>query len=168
MCSLLLRLDIDECECWAAGCVLIGTRRSWKLVPISCPCPDSSQIVPFCLFFQFSTEAFCFCKPFTKVMRCEPLRMRSLYVRATSVAPGAERDISCIVEIFVPLLSYPCVKESRRSMPASSTETPEGQAAFRPPPQSPSPVMCSHRCSAFCTCLSGFSFVAFDFVTRAA
>lgn len=94
--------------------------------------------------------------------------MRSLYVRATSVAPGAERDISCIVEIFVPLLSYPCVKESRRSMPASSTETPEGQAAFSPPPQSPSPVMCGHRCSAFCTCLSGFSFVAFDFVTRAA
>lgn len=120
-----------------------------------------------CLFFQFSTEPFCFCEPFTEVMRCEPLRMCSFYVRATSVAPGAERDISCLVEIFVPLLSCPCLKKGYRIMPASSTETPEGQAAFRPPPQSPSTVICGHGCSAFCACLSGFSSVAFDFVNRA-
>ena len=68
------------------------------------------------------------------------------YVRATAVAPGAERDISCIVEIFVLPLSYPHLKKGRRSMPASSTETPEGQAAFGPPPQSPSTVICGHGC----------------------
>lgn len=75
-------------------------------------------------FFSLAHKLFAL-----EIMRCEPLRMSQFYIRATSVAPGAEGNILCIMEIFMPLLPYQCAclkKGHRKSMPAFSTENPRG------------------------------------------
>lgn len=119
-----------------------------------------------CLFFILAQKLFA-----TEIIKCEPLRMSSFYIRATSVDPG--RDISCIVGIRVPLLSCLCVflkKGHRKSVPAFPPEwkPPRGKL---PLDILPGPwVLCSVVTSIPPPSLAvlALALLPFDCVTRAA
>lgn len=117
-------------------------------------------LVCLCVFFQFSTEAFA-----SEIMRWTPQNELVLH-KSNSVAPGAERNILCTVEIFVPFLS--CVPVWRKVVERvglpSLLKPQKGKLPLDVLPQYPTSVLCGHECLPSSLSVPGFNCVAFDSV----